>query len=72
MAPLLNCCTGSVALLVAVQFALAYIFHDMPLGLEKIKIIGIHKSIGMTLLALAVLRLLWRLANPVPPLPDTP
>jgi cytochrome b561 len=29
----------------------------------------IHKSIGLTILALTLARLLWRLANPVPPLP---
>ena len=29
-----------------------------------------HKSLGLTLLVLAVLRLLWRLAHRVPPLPE--
>ena len=28
-----------------------------------------HKSIGLTVLVLSVIRLLWRLVNPVPPLP---
>src|ERR1700728_1303626 len=28
-----------------------------------------HKSVGMTILMLAVLRLLWRLGHPAPPLP---
>jgi cytochrome b561 len=30
-----------------------------------------HKSVGLTILVLSVLRLLWRIVNPVPPLPDT-
>lgn len=30
-----------------------------------------HKSIGLTVLGLAVLRLLWRLANPPPAMPDS-
>ena len=30
-----------------------------------------HKSIGFTVLGLAVLRLLWRFANPPPPMPDS-
>ena len=30
-----------------------------------------HKSVGITVLALAVLRLLWRWANPTPTLPST-
>ena len=29
----------------------------------------VHKSIGLTVLVLSVLRVLWRLVNPVPPLP---
>jgi cytochrome b561 len=32
---------------------------------------GWHKSVGITVLALAVLRLLWRWANPTPTLPST-
>jgi cytochrome b561 len=31
--------------------------------------IQIHKSIGLTILTLSVLRLIWRLMNPIPPLP---
>lgn len=30
-----------------------------------------HKSLGLTLLVLAIARLVWRLAHPVPPLPAT-
>jgi cytochrome b561 len=29
----------------------------------------LHKSIGLTILTLSVVRLVWRLANPLPPLP---
>ncbi len=32
-------------------------------------IVQFHKSIGLTVLALSILRLVWRLINPVPPLP---
>jgi cytochrome b561 len=32
-------------------------------------VIDMHKSIGITVLGLAVLRVLWRLANPPPPMP---
>jgi cytochrome b561 len=35
------------------------------------RLVQIHKSIGLTILALSVLRTVWRLVNPVPPLPDT-
>jgi cytochrome b561 len=30
-----------------------------------------HKSVGLTILVLSVLRLLWRIVNAVPPLPET-
>ena len=33
------------------------------------QVVQIHKSIGLTVLTLSILRLLWRLVNPVPPLP---
>ncbi len=34
-------------------------------------VVDTHKSIGLTVLGLAVLRLLWRFANPPPPMPDS-
>ncbi len=33
-------------------------------------LIDLHKSIGITVLGLAIMRLLWRFANPPPPLPE--
>ncbi len=33
------------------------------------QVVQIHNSIGLTVLTLSILRLLWRLVNPVPPLP---
>lgn len=35
----------------------------------RLVILQLHKSIGLTVLALSIARLLWRLAHPVPPLP---
>lgn len=37
----------------------------------RFPIVQLHKSIGLTVLCLSVLRLLWRIANPIPPLPDS-
>ena len=34
-------------------------------------LIQLHKSVGLSVLVLSLARLGWRLANPVPPLPDT-
>ncbi len=36
----------------------------------RLELVTQHKTIGMTILALAVVRLLWRLFNPPPPLPS--
>jgi cytochrome b561 len=59
-----------VALIIA-QFVLASSAEDLPNGLEKLKLLATHKSIGMTVLMLALIRLGWRLANVVPPPPPT-
>jgi cytochrome b561 len=42
-----------------------------PLGKAISGVMGIHKSIGLTVLALSVLALLWRLTHTRPPLPGT-
>lgn len=55
--------------LVITQFVLATQAHDLPNGLAKLKLLAQHKSVGITILGLAVLRLAWRFANPVPPPP---
>lgn len=38
-------------------------------GLDKFALFQWHKSVGITVLALSVLRLLWRLGHPAPPYP---
>src|ERR1700744_670451 len=43
--------------------------EDLPLGSHKLGLLARHKSFGMTILMLAVLRLIWRLFNKPPPLP---
>ena len=42
----------------------------LPISLLKLQVYNWHKWIGFTVLALTVLRLLWRWRNPPPPLPD--
>lgn len=58
-----------IALLIVAQFVLAELAEDLPLGMEKLQLLANHKSVGITVLGLAVLRLGWRLAVPPPPLP---
>jgi cytochrome b561 len=58
-----------IAGLIVVQFTLALKADGLPLGLHKLAVLDTHKSFGMTVLMLAVLRLLWRLFNRPPELP---
>jgi cytochrome b561 len=58
-----------IAALIVIQFVLANMADDLPLGVHKLALLARHKSFGMTVLMLAILRLLWRLRNPPPELP---
>ena len=58
-----------VAFLVIAQVALGWVAVTRELSPTKLHLFVWHKSIGMLVLALVVLRLAWRLANPTPALP---
>lgn len=60
-----------VVLLIIAQFVLANIAEDLPLGMQKLSLLARHKSVGITILALALLRLAWRSMNPTPTLPTS-
>jgi len=46
---------------------------DLPRGVTKLQVFALHKSLGLTVIALTALRLLWRLASKAPtPLPGAP
>lgn len=61
----------AVVLLVALQFPLGITAHGLPLSLLRLKLLVWHKSIGMTVFALMLVRLGWRLYTPAPALPPT-
>ena len=56
-----------IVVLIVNQWVIAERADDLT-GLAKLKTLGYHKSFGMTILMLAVIRLVWRLSNPVPDL----
>jgi cytochrome b561 len=58
-----------IAALIITQFVLASRAEDLPNGMHKLALLARHKSFGMTVLMLAILRLLWRLWNRPPELP---
>jgi cytochrome b561 len=60
-----------IVLFIVAQFTLATLFEQLPAGAKKLTLLSRHKSIGITILMLAVVRLAWRWSNPTPTLPDT-
>jgi cytochrome b561 len=58
-----------IAALIVTQFTLAWMAEDLPLGLHKLALLARHKSFGMTVLMLVIVRLLWRLWHAPPALP---
>ncbi|GGF65511.1 hypothetical protein GCM10011332_19460 [Terasakiella brassicae] len=66
IAKLFHC---SMVLSFLIMFPLGYYMTGLPLGPDMFEKIALHKSIGVIVLFLAVLRLAWRLINPTPELP---
>jgi cytochrome b561 len=61
----------TIVVLIIVQVTLAYLADDLPNGMRKLTLLARHKSFGITILALVILRLVWRRLNDTPALPDT-
>lgn len=62
-----------VVALILLQGPLGLLMANMPNSPDKIRAYALHKSIGLTVLALAALRLAWRLHAQAPaPVPGTP
>ena len=59
------------ALLVLGMIGLGLWMVGLPISLAKLYAYAWHKWIGLTVLALSVLRLAWRVYRPPPVLPDT-
>jgi cytochrome b561 len=60
-----------IVLFIVAQLTLATLFEQLPAGAKKLTLLSRHKSIGITILMLALVRLAWRWSNPTPTLPDT-
>lgn len=58
-----------IAALIAIQFVLGWAAHPLPPGVRKLALLARHKSFGMSVLMLGILRLLWRIRHPPPALP---
>lgn len=59
----------TIAALVLAQIVLGWVAVSLRLSPLKLDLFVWHKSIGLVVLALVVVRILWRFANPTPALP---
>lgn len=59
----------TVVILVILQYVLAETAEDLPLGIEKLSVLSQHKSVGITVLLIALVRIAWRLFDSPPPPP---
>ena len=59
----------TIAVLIAINLFLVWTVDKWPASWTR-PFIDTHKSIGITVLGLVLLRLLWRASHPPPPLPD--
>jgi cytochrome b561 len=57
-----------VAAMIIVNVALVLTVDSLPKTFER-PMIDLHKSLGLTVLGLAIMRLLWRFAHPAPAYP---
>ena len=58
-----------IAGLILTALFMGWTMTEMAVSPDKLKVYNWHKWVGVTVLALAVLRLVWRLTHAAPPLP---
>ena len=59
----------ALAVLVIANVLIGWQFDDVSRA-ERRELMGLHQPIGLTILALTVARIVWRLVHKPPPLPD--
>jgi cytochrome b561 len=59
--------------LILMILPVAWVMMSLPEGAEQDRMLVFHRSIGVTIFTVVVIRLAWRSTHPAPPLPsDTP
>ena len=58
-----------IALAIFCVLPLGVYMHELPLSPTKLQLYSLHKSLGITILTLVVVRLLWRFTHTPPALP---
>ena len=59
----------STVLMVASLFALGWYVDELPKGAWRGEMIALHKSVGITVFLVTIIRLCWRATHPPPALP---
>jgi cytochrome b561 len=60
-------------LLILMILPVAWVMMSLPTGPEQSRMLVFHRSLGVTIFAVIVVRSAWRSTHPPPPLPsDTP
>ncbi len=59
-----------VAALILIQIPLGLYAANLPISMARLQWLSQHKSLGLTILALVLVRLAWRWIDAPPPLPD--
>jgi len=60
-----------IAALIVLQYVLAEMAEDASSDLQELALLANHKSVGMTVFMLAIVRIVWRFTHTVPPLPES-
>jgi cytochrome b561 len=60
-----------VAALIFIQIPLGLYAANLPVSMARLQWLSYHKSLGLTILALVLVRLAWRWIDAPPPLPST-
>ena len=60
-----------VAALIFIQLPLGLYAANLPVSMARLQWVSSHKSLGLTILALVLVRLAWRRMDAPPPLPGT-
>lgn len=64
------CLHWLMALIIFGLLILGWYMTELPISLKKLKLYGWHKEWGIVIFILVIMRGMWRIKNPPPPLPN--
>ena len=64
-----KCLHWLIGVMIIALIIVGLVLDEMEASPDKLKLVGLHKSFGITVLSLAVIRIVWKLQNVSPLLP---